>query len=160
MKWAQAMQTLLLTMKRHCDASPDGLSPALIHDFEAQFDALLKAGLQENPILPRPPNSNQRIAQHPATNLLLRLRHYRDAVLAFIRYPQVPFDNHLAERDLRMMKVKQKISGSFRTWAGAELFAAIRTYLSTARKQGVSMLRATQLALLGTPFIPAIPVPE
>ena len=85
------------------------------------------------------------------------MRDYRAAVLVFIRYPQVPFDNNLAERDLRMMKVKQKVSGGFRTWAGAELFAAIRTYLSTARKQGCSMLRAAQLALLGPPFIPAIP---
>lgn len=155
--WANAMQTLLLTMKQHCDAQPDGLSPALIDDFEAQFDALLQQGFEEYPLLPRPPNSRTRVAQHPATNLLLRLRDYRDAVLAFIRYPHVPFDNNLAERDLRMMKVKQKISGGFRTWAGAELFAAVRTYLATARKQGLSMLRAAQLALLDTPFIPAIP---
>jgi len=159
-KWAEAMQTLLLTMKRHTDAQPDGLSPALIHQLEAQFDALLQRGLQAYPLLPRPPTSKTRIAQHPATNLLIRLRAYRDAVLAFIRYPHVPFDNNLAERDLRMMKLKQKIAGCFRTWAGAELFAAIRSYLSTARKQGLSMLRAAQLALLGTPFIPAIPVPE
>jgi transposase len=88
---------------------------------------------------------------------LIRLRDYRDAVLAFLHHPQVPFDNNLAERDLRMMKVKQKISGCFRTWAGAEVFAAVRTYLATARKQGLSMLHATRLALLGTPFIPAIP---
>lgn len=156
-QWAQAMQTLLLAMKRRCDERPDGLSAALIHHFEAQFDALLKWGLAENPMLPRPPNSKQRVAQHPATNLLIRLRDYRESVLAFIRYPHVPFDNNLAERDLRMMKVKQKISGGFRTWAGAELFAAIRTYLSTARKQGISMLWAAQLALLDSPFIPAIP---
>lgn len=159
-KWADAMQTLLLTMKQHKQEHPDGLPTSLIHALEAQFDALLKQGFREHPVLPRPPNSNKRVAQHPATNLLIRLRDYHDAVLAFIHYPQVPFDNNLAERDLRMMKVKQKISGCFRTWTGAELFAAIRTYLSTARKQGVSMLRAAHLALLGTPFIPAIPLPE
>jgi transposase len=153
-KWAKAMQSLLLTMKQHTDALPDGLPIPLIHHLEAQFDVLLQHAFAENPILPRPP-SNQPVAQHPATNLLLRLRDYREAVLAFIRYPQVPFDNNLAERDLRMMKVKQKISGGFRTWAGAEAFAAIRSYLSTARKHGLSMLRATQLAFLGSPFIPA-----
>lgn len=155
-KWAAPMHTLLLAMKRHCEENPDGLSAAVIADFEA----LLKAGFEQHPIRPRSPDRPKRIVQHPATNLLLRLRDYRDAVLAFIRYPQVPFDNHRAERDLRMMKVNQKISGCFRTWAGAELFAAIRTYLSTARKQRMSMLRAAHLALLGTPFIPAIPPPE
>ena len=156
-KWAQAMHSLLLTMKQHCETMPDGLSDSDIQDFEEQFDAVLTRGFAENPILPRPPNSQGRIAQHPATNLLIRLSTYRDEVLAFIRYPQVPFDNNLAERDLRMMKVKQKISGGFRTWAGAELFVAIRSYLSTARKQGIPMLHAIQLALLGSTFIPAIP---
>jgi transposase len=156
-KWAEAMQSLLLTMKRQCDERPDGLPIPLIHDLETQFDALLRLGLAENPLLPRPPTSHQPVAQQPATNLLLRLRDHRDAVLAFIRYPHVPFDNNLAERDLRMMKVKQKISGGFRTWAGAEVFAAIRTYLSTARKQGLAMLQAIRLALLDTPFIPPLP---
>ena len=156
--WAEELQRLLLTMKRHTETWPAGLPADLLHLLEAQFDALVQQGFEETPILPRPPNSNQRIAQHPATNLLIRLRDHRDAVLAFIRCSHVPFDNNLAERDLRMMKVKQKISGGFRTWAGAEVFAAIRTYLSTSRKQGVSMLHATRLALLGTPFIPAIPV--
>jgi transposase len=156
-QWAEAMQSLLLTMKRGREASPNGLSAQAIGDFEAQFDGLLKQGFAENPILPRPPTSHQPVAQHPATNLLIRLRDHREAALAFLRHPLVPFDNNLAERDLRMMKVKQKISGGFRTWAGAEVFAAIRTYLSTARKQGVSMLRAAQLAFLRTPFIPALP---
>lgn len=156
-RWAEAMQTLLLTMKRHTEARPNGLPPDLIHTLEDQFDALLVQGFVEHPILPRPPNTRTRIAQHPATNLLRRLRDHRDAVLAFIRYPRVPFDNNLAERDLRMMKVKQKISGGFRTWSGAEVFTAIRSYLSTARKQGCPMLRAAQLAFLGMPFIPAIP---
>lgn len=156
-QWAEALQKLLLMMKQRCDDAPNGLGKAAIQELEAQFDAVLAQGLEAYPIQPRPPNTKKRVAQHPATNLLIRLRDHRDAVLAFIRYPEVPFDNNLAERDLRMMKVKQKISGGFRTWAGAELFAAIRTYLSTARKQGVSMLHAAQLALLGTPFIPAIP---
>jgi transposase len=153
--WAQHMQDLLLDMKRQRATSD--LSTDTSHALETRYDALLHAGLAAFPIQPRPPNAKQRVAQHPVTNLLIRLRDYREAVLAFLHHPQVPFDNNLAERDLRMMKVKQKISGCFRTWAGAELFAAVRTYLSTARKQGVSMLRAAQLAFLGTPFIPAIP---
>jgi transposase len=153
--WAQAMQDLLLAMKQQREAGE--LSAATLNALENRYDALLAHGFDAFPIQPRPPNSKKRVAQHPVTNLLIRLRDYRDAVLAFLHHPEVPFDNNLAERDLRMMKVKQKISGCFRTWAGAEVFAAVRSYLATARKQGLSMLRAAHLALLGSPFIPALP---
>ena len=135
----------------------DDLSPETLKRLATRYDEILVAGFNAFPIQPRSPNSQKRVAQHPVTNLLIRLRDYRAAALAFLHHPQVPFDNNLAERDLRMMKVKQKISGCFRTWAGAEVFAAVRTYLATARKQGLSMLRAAHLAFLGSPFIPAIP---
>ena len=153
--WAKQMQDLLLEMKRQRET--DDLSNHTLSTLENRYDTLLADGLNAFPIRPRPPNSKKRVAQHPVTNLLIRLRDHRDAVLAFLHYPEVPFDNNLAERDLRMMKVKQKISGCFRTWAGAEVFAAVRSYLATARKQGLSMLRAAFLAFAGTPFIPAVP---
>jgi transposase len=153
--WAQHMQDLLLEMKRQREAGD--LPIDTLKALETRYDALLANGLEAFPIQPRPPNSKKRVPQHPVTNLLIRLRDYRGAVLAFLHYPDVPFDNNLAERDLRMMKVKQKISGCFRTWTGAEVFAAVRTYLATARKQGVSMLQAAHMAFLGLPFIPAIP---
>jgi transposase len=154
-RWAQQMQALLLEMKRQRETGD--LSYTMLNALENRYDALLADGLDAFPIHPRPPNAKKRVAQHPVTNLLIRLRDHRDAVLAFLHHPEVPFDNNLAERDLRMMKVKQKISGCFRTWAGAEVFAAVRTYLATARKQRLSMLRAAYLAFLGTPFVPAIP---
>ena len=153
--WAQDMQVLLVKMKRHTEAGD--LSADRRAQLEARYTAILRDGFEAFPVKPRPPNSRRRVAQHPVTNLLIRLRDYRDAVLAFLHYPEVPFDNNLAERDLRMMKVKQKISGCFRTWTGAEVFAAVRSYLATARKQGVSMLKAAYLAFVGSPFIPAIP---
>lgn len=153
--WAEDMQKLLLKMKRLREQ--DGLSQNTLHNLEGQYDGLIEKGFNAFPIKPRPPNTKGCIAQHPVTNLLIRLRDYRDAVLVFLHHPQVPFDNNLAERDLRMMKVKQKISGCFRTWPGAEVFAAVRSYLATARKQGISMLKAAYLAFTASPFIPAIP---
>ena len=153
--WAEQMHALLLEMKHQREAHD--LSAETIGQLEIRYDALVDAGLTAFPLQPRPPNPRGRWAQHPVTNLLLRLRDHRDAVLAFLHHPEVPFDNNLAERDLRMMKVKQKISGCFRSWDGAECFVAIRTYLSTARKQGFPMLAAARCALLDQPFIPAIP---
>jgi len=142
--WAQDMQDLLVEMKRQAEAG--NLSSDTRIRMANRYDAILVVGFQAFPVQPRPPNSKKRVAQHPVTNLLIRLRDYREAVLAFLHHPEVPFDNNLAERDLRMMKVKQKISGCFRTWMGAEVFAAVRSYLATARKQGLSMLRAAYLA--------------
>jgi transposase len=85
-------------------------------------------------------------ARSPATNLLARLGGFATDVLRFAHDLRAPFDNSLAERDIRMVKLRQKISGGLRTWAGAATFCAIRSYLSTARKQSVNALDAlTQL---------------
>ena len=93
-------------------------------------------------------------AQSPARNLLHRLHRYQAQTLAFLSDFRVPFDNNQAERDVRMMKVKQKISGAFRTRPGADTFCILRSYISTVRKQGVNVIQALMDALLGQPFIP------
>ena len=78
-------------------------------------------------------------------------------MLHFLEDFAVPFDNNEAERDLRMMKVEQKISGGFRTPAGGATFATLRSYVVTARKQGHSALTALRDLFAGHPFMPALP---
>jgi transposase len=70
---------------------------------------------------------------------------------------EVPFDNNLAERDIRMMKVQQKISGNFRSWKGAKIFCRIIGYISTAKKNSISVIDAIQVAFEGKPFLGLLP---
>jgi transposase len=103
---------------------------------------------------PLPKNNGRgKQAKRTGHNLLLRLKNYREAVLRFMMDPQVPFTNNQAEQDIRMMKCKQKISGGFRTLLGAEQFARIRGFLSTAKKQGWNVMAVIRKALLGEDFI-------
>lgn len=95
-----------------------------------------------------------RMAQRIGHNLALRLKNRRDDVLRFLTDPLVPFTNNQAERDIRMMKCKQKISGGFRSTKGAEIFARIRGFISTARKQGWNVFESIQQVVRG-----CIPVP-
>ena len=106
------------------------------------------------------PKKRGRKKQSDAVNLLAHLYQYRAETVAFMHDFHVSFDNNLAEQALRMMKLKQKVSGSFRTFAGAQVFYAIRSFLSTARKQGLNMIRSIFDALAGNPFIPSLKYPS
>lgn len=165
-KWVQDLIGLLLKIKEKVEVdkrkAETALSVRQANAFRKAYDALVKKGLRANPPSKqnsRKPGQRGRLKQSPARNLLLRLREHKEAVLAFMYDFNVPFDNNQAERDLRMMKVKQKVSGGFRSTAGAQNFCNIRSYLSTARKNGVKALAALRLALVGTPFLPSFVTP-
>ncbi|MEM5611367.1 transposase [Bacillus thuringiensis] len=89
--------------------------------------------------------------QTPAQNLWNRFVKYADRILAFLEHLDIPFDNNQAERDIRMTKVKQKVSGTFRSKKGAESFCQIRIFMSTMKKQKQSVLQAIgQVIVTGT----------
>jgi len=156
--WARKMSKLLLDIKAEVEeAGPHqrSLSPERITHFERRYDELIAEGLEANPPPATPPPKKRgRKKQSPPKNLLDRLQQRKPEVLAFMYDFRVPFDNNLAERDVRMVKVKQKVSGAFRTRTGAETFCAIRSYISTVRKNGRNVIDAMYDALTGSPFIP------
>ncbi len=157
--WAAQMKDLLLDMKAAVDqARAEGrkaLHSLEVQDWKTRYGAVLQEGYLANPPDPPPQVSKKgRRKQSPARNLLDRLSTHRDAVLAFLDNFAVPFDNSLAERDIRMVKVQQKVSGCFRSASGAQAFARIRGYLSTLRKQGIPVLTALEQALVGHPVFP------
>jgi transposase len=158
--WAQEMKDLLCDIKRTVKqaqaAGAEGLDATTHEACTTRYQALLTDGLTHNPAVAAVPGQRGRSKQSKARNLLLRLQQRQEEVLRFMTDFRVPFDNNLAERDLRMMKVQQKISGCFRAVAGAEAFCRIRSYVSTVRKHGLNILSALEQVFTGTPFLPDV----
>lgn len=125
--------------------------------FEKSYERILAQGFSANPLpgARGQPRRRGRKKKTKTRNLLERLRDHQGKVLAFTRDFSVPFDNNLAERDLRMAKIKQKISGTFRSWDGAHDFCRIRGYISTARKNQIPVIQAIADVFEGKPFVPA-----
>ena len=156
--WASDLKMLLLEIKQAVDTARAGglveLAADAIADFLTRYDAILVDGARANPP-PEPTGKRGRPKRGKAGSLVDRLRTHKAEVLAFLEDFTVPFDNNQAERDIRMTKVRQKISGGFRTTTGADRFSRIRGYISTLRKQGIPIFAALTSTLSGRPPMPA-----
>jgi transposase len=161
-KWAKPMIDHLLTIKTAVDTARDaGLNALPAEDldrFHKRYLRIVETGYAQNPVTESSAGTKRRgrHKQSKARNLLDRFRNHPDGILAFMRDFSVPFDNNLPERDLRMMKLRQKISGTFRSFDALVDFCRIRGYVSTARKNGINALDALRCVFLGDPFIPTV----
>ena len=155
--WAKSRMRLLVTAKNMVQiASGNGktaLPKIALVRIEAKYDLLLANADQLNPKA-KPNGKRGRTKQTKTRNLIDRLVTYKSDILRVCSDFKVPFDNNLAERDLRMVKVQQKISNCFRSKSGAEMFCRIRGYISTLRKQGLDIFPILTEAMQGNVFIP------
>ncbi len=152
--WAEPRIALLLEAKKASESMPENCLPEDSSELESillRYDGLIQKGLVQN--LPSPGEKSKkkkrgRPKQSKAKNLLDRLRDFKDQVLAFAVHPRVPFDNNQGERDIRMAKLKQKISGCFRGPDGGKIFSRIRGYVSTLRKNDLRPMAASRCVIL------------
>ena len=157
-KWADKMIKLLLNIKEFTDKqalTKKRLNGRTIKHFRKRYEQILQEGYTKTRIEfnNKPP---PKYSQGKPKNLLDRLKVHATEVLAFMYDLSIPFDNNQAERDIRMVKLHQKISGTFRSETGPAYFARIRSYISTVQKQNASILTALENAFLGEPFIPSL----
>lgn len=150
-EWAKEFGELLLDMKKKKEKAinqqHNSFSEPILKLFEQKYDKLVNQGLLLNPFVPpkQVKGQKKKRGRHPKTkarNLLERLRDFKNDIIRFAKNFEVPFDNNFSERDIRMMKLKQKISGCFRSKKGAQFFARIRSFIMSARKQKCNVFKA------------------
>jgi transposase len=156
-QWAKEMNELLTEMKKYTDECKEQLRELdfeQIKALEERFDAIIIKAIEENPHSLNPQKQGKR-GKNPKTkarNLLDRFIEHKEKILRFLTDLKVPFENNQAERDIRMMKLQQKISGTFRTTQGAQAFCRIRAYISTGKKNNLPVLEGIRAALIGAPL--------
>jgi transposase len=155
-QWAKDLYELFLDMLKCVKERKVRDAPLTKKEFERwqqRYRDILQAGRQANPLTPAQ-LARKRLKQSKEQNLLDRLEGYEDCILAFLWEWDLPFTNNESERTFRMIKTRLKISGCFRTLAGARRHARIRSYISTLRKHGLPVLEHLRNALDGRPFLP------
>ena len=152
--WATHLIDLLVTACHEVAKAGGPLTVDRISHYRAAYALVLAEGEADNPRAP-PSGKRGRTKQSKALNLLDRLRTYESDVLRFMTDHEVPFSNNVAEQAVRMPKVKQKISGGFRTPDGLATFCTIRSYLATLQKQNVNLFHALTLTFQGSPPQPS-----
>ena len=137
--WANSMHRLLVFLSKLVKKA---VQPDIAKGVTKLYEAIVNRGLAYHESLPPllPKSNRGRAPRRKGHNLLIRLHDYEQDVLRCVHDQRVPFSNNLAERDVRMMKLKQKISGGFRREKGAQVFCNIRSLLATATKQGLNLL--------------------
>lgn len=150
--WPKKMHDLLLRMKKTRDkavrSGKDALSYYHLHAFDTEYDKIVEEGRAQNPIQDKQQGKRGRQAKGKVRALIERLSEYKASVCLFTKDFYVPFDNNQAERDIRMVKVKTKVSGCFRTMEGAKAFAKIMSYIGTAKKYGINPFIAVKKAVM------------
>lgn len=139
--WAKDLAQLLVAGNIEREKN-DGLSWQRIKFYEREYSRLMEIGNKKNPTNRERPQTRGRIGQGHPRRLLNRLIKHRDWVLIFLYDPSVPFTNNQAERDIRVLKVQQKVSGCFKTEEGARDYCRIRSYILTMQKRGVNKHQA------------------
>lgn len=159
--WAMLMKTLLLDMKQGVDDAIaldlPNLTEAQQNKYLQRYDSLIAQGNIEHPLPQKEAGKRGAVKKSKSKNLLDRFAKHKDDITQFIKNFAVPFGNNIAEQAVRMMKLKQKISGCFRSKEGAVIFATIRSYIDTMRKNGYGIMDALALAINGKPIIPFMP---
>lgn len=155
--WAPKFKELLLSMKSVRDKAlrddKDEVSYYHRHKFDKEYHSIIKTAYKENPLSETPAKKRGRKKKSKVLNLICRLDNYKESVCLFIKNLCVPFDNNQAERDQRMVKVKNKVSGCFRSEEGSLEYLTIMSYIGSARKQGINAFTAICEALNGNPDI-------
>lgn len=158
--WADEMAGLLVEIYYRVEDLKalgfDGMSEEEMKTWYERYHGILTSGIIEDAQKsPQMFNKKGAPKKSKPLQLLLKLQQYDIETLAFMYDFGIPFDNNLAERDLRMQKLRQKISGCFRGKNGGNVFCRIRSYISTAKKNGINAMEAISMAVKGQPFVPA-----
>ena len=151
--WAPAFKKLLLDMLKAKEKAiakgKESLSYYHLHKFSRTYDSIIETGSLENPLPESQPGKRGRKKRGKVLALVERLRDYKASVCLFVENFCVPFSNNQAEQDIRILKIKTKVSGCFRTWTGADDYLKIMSYVGTAKKHGINPFQAIKQAISG-----------